>query len=194
VVAGRASDLAAAVGTGLAGGRVELQQDRFPYGRWRTALRGAHEADRTYYARVRPTRNTRYRLSAPGAATRPFLTVRAEPRLRLRSRALRPSVAIMRGTLTGPSDLRVAGRRLVLYVGRVAANRADRVAYGRLRRVGRGRFVATFRYRWPRTTGAGDGPLLCVPGLPRLGFGHRGRFERRCGARRIPMRLVAPEP
>jgi outer membrane protein assembly factor BamB len=189
LVYGQRTSLAAAVGTRLAGRRVRLQEDRFPYGRWRTVRSGPTLPDRTFYAGGRVTRNTRFRLVAPGARPTPRLTVTSVPKLASSVRAIGPRTIEVRAKLRGPRDLPAAGRRLYVYLGRVRQDRVERLGSGRLRRTGRGRASTRVRFRAPRRVGSRDVVLFCVKGLAARGFGVRDAFERGCGRGRMRIRL-----
>ncbi len=189
VVYGRGADVAAAVGTDVAGREVQLQADRFPYGSWRPALRGPHDVDRTFYASLKPTRNTRYRLVTEGAEPAPSVTIRVVPRFSSRVRRVGRNRIEVAGRLRGPADMPTRGRRLVVYLGRVHRDRAERLGSAPLRRAGRGRAAARVRFPALRRVHRDDVLMFCVPGLARRGFGRLDGFERRCGARRIRLRL-----
>ena len=84
--------------------------------------------------------------------------------------------------------MRAGGRRLFAYVGRRSTRRYERLGSARLRRAGRGRFVATMRFRRPSRTGRRDVLAVCVRGLARAGWGYPDAFERGCGKRRMTYR------
>ena len=170
---------------GAGGAGVTLQADRFPYGRWHTEQRGRAGADGIALLDVRPTRNTRYRLGARGARARGTLIVAVPPWIRISDQRLVGRYDTARVTVSGPPDLRAAGREVVLYGGQEASSPITRLGKARLRGTAR---RASVRVRWrPDPQGTPPQPILvaCVKGAARAGFGVRDRLERRCGAKTV---------
>ena len=192
VLAGRSVEFAGAVGSelrGTGGAPVEWQADRFPYGRWVANGRTTAGTDSVFTGRTAVTRNTRYRAVAGGAASN-VLEVRAFPRYAFgRPRATRRrGFARVRVRVSGARDLGAAGRTMVVYLGRRGARRYERLGMARAARSGRDGAAARVVYRIPRRVGRKDVIAVCVRGLARRGFGVQDEFNRRCGARRIPLR------
>jgi hypothetical protein len=122
-----------ALGAGVRRGRVALQADRAPYGRFRTVARARSDAAGLVTFRVRPSRNTRYRVAAPGARRRTVTPVTVAPRIQIGEPRLRGSRVAVRVTVRGPADLRAAGRTVVLYEGERGESRFVRRSAARLR-------------------------------------------------------------
>jgi hypothetical protein len=195
LISGEKTELAGGVGAALRGADVEVQADRFPYDdRWERVSAGTVQPDRTFYATDVPvTRNTRFRLLPAGAsqALRP-LEVTAFPRFTSKVRRLRGDRVQVRATVSGPPDLPAAGRRFVVYLGRVHKDRVQRLGSARMRRAGVGR--ASVRVRFPalRRVGRDDVLMFCVRGLAARGFGRVDAFERGCGKRSMRIDLDPP--
>jgi outer membrane protein assembly factor BamB len=192
VVVGRRGEVAGAAGRTLRESkpRLRLEADPFPYGRFHRAGRSpAVNADGTTFFHPRPSRNTRYRLRAKGVpkATRP-VTLFAYPRARagrphfLGGRRFRMSVR-----LSGRSDFRVGGRRLVLYLGKPFKDRYLRLGSARLRRSGRRAAVAVVTFNAPSSTDESDTLAWCMPHV--RAWGRRDALNRHCGARRVRARF-----
>jgi outer membrane protein assembly factor BamB len=168
------------------GSRATLEFDEHPYGRWRRLTSAPLAPDGSFDGRMAPERNTRLRVRV-GAAASPPLTVYAYPRPTYRTRRGRgAAVNRITTTMTLRFDpaLRLAGRRVYLYIGRVALNRLDRIAAATLRARGPGRAVAVFRFPALHRVGARDFADFCIPRLWRLGMGPYNSLTRRCGAAR----------
>jgi outer membrane protein assembly factor BamB len=168
---------------------VTLRADRFPFRRYRAVRRARAEADGIALLDVRPTRNTRYALDAAGARAAGELVVAVPPRIRIGDQRLIGRRASARVTVSGPADLRAAGREVVLYGGQEASAPIVRLGRARLRGTAR---RASARVTW-RASAAPPQPILvaCVKGAARAGFGVRDRLERRCGARTIAVAITA---
>jgi hypothetical protein len=194
-VAATKSDLSAGQKTEILGGiapdartaqsKLELESDAFPFRRYSSGATIAALADGTGWFDARPQRNTRFRIRSGRAASRP-ITVYVLPRISSSARATSRTRGIVRAKLRGGRGFNVAGRRLVVYHGRVRAKRFELLGSARLRSAGRGRAVATVPIRLPRKVGGDDTIMYCTPGLSRLGYGRRDLIDRRCGRARIP--------
>lgn len=177
------------VGTDLRvpGGQVTLEYDQHPYGGWRPFGTASLAGDGFFSGVVRTSRNTRFRVRG-GRAVGPPVTVFTFPRLGLRPRRGRGqafNTIIETVTLRFDPALRLAGRRLHLYLARADIDRLDRLGSATLRSRGRGRAVAVVRYPALRGLRPRDFVLPCIPGMWRLGLGPRDAVTRRCGARRL---------
>lgn len=168
---------------------VVLQSDRFPYRRFRSEKRTRTFGDGGFGFSVRPRRNTRYRTVSRGKRSRGG-TVYVYPRYRERVRRgrgrrinkLRSHVAVR-----VPRGVRLRGKRVHLYLVRVARRRVQRIGRGaRLRVTGRGRARGTIRYNAIRGIRRRDYLFLCIRGMSRQGMGEPDVYDRRCGRRRLP--------
>lgn len=172
------------LGDELAGERVQLEVDPYPYGRFRTAGSSSVDpGDRTFrFRRLRPDRNTRYRVRAVGAPTAsPVVKAYVVPRLRLSVRDT-GRVFHARARVRGAAGVRLGGRRLVVYAARLRKRVYERLGSARLRPAGRSRASAVLSLRRVRF-GPGDRVAFCISGL--RGMGRSDRLTRRCGAARV---------
>ncbi len=105
------------------------------------------------------------------------------PRIRIGGQRLIGRRESARVTVSGPADLRAAGREVVLYGGQEASAPITRLGRARLKGTAR---RPSARVTW-RPSATPPQPILvaCVKGAARAGFGVRDRLERRCGAKRI---------
>lgn len=182
VRAGASVRIAARTGATLGRVPVVVQRDPFPRGAFRRAKTVQPDAARVAQTTIKVARNTRFRAAAGGARSRSF-TVYAYPRIRFG----RLTYARSSRRFTQPVTITKAptrGRRVVLYLGRVAADQAVRLGSARLRG-GRARV----RFAPPKRAGSKDVLIVCVPGLARAGYGRVDALEKRCGARRITVKL-----
>jgi outer membrane protein assembly factor BamB len=169
---------------------VTLEADRFPHGAFKAAEQTTSLADGTFGFSVKPTRNTRYRTRAGGAAP-PSAggTIYVLPRFKERFRrgsGRRINDITSRVRVATPPDVALGGRTVHLYLVRVGRKQVVRISGGRLRRSGRGRATASVRFRALRRVRAKDYFFYCVRGLSRLGLGPADVVDKRCGRRRLP--------
>ena len=185
------TEIFGALGAGLrAAGRqsVTLMGDTFPFRGMKRLATTTSAGDGGYSFRVRPKLNTRYRTRAGRRRSRGG-TVIVFPRIRdriLRGRGRRINDLRAHVKLTGPPRVRLAGRRVYLYLVRVRKRRVERQGGSRLRRAGKGRGRAVIRFKALRGLRKGDFLYYCIPHLARSGLGIPGVVDRRCGARRLP--------
>lgn len=166
------------------GARVRIDYDGYPYGGWSQVTVRRVEPDGFFAATIRQSVNTRYRIVAGGARSR-SLTVYAFPRLHVAfHRAGANAIRLVFG-LTTARDVRLAGRRAFVYLGRVRARRFDRLGSTRLQARGSGRTAGLVKFPAIRSVGSRDFVTVCVPRQYRLGLGRRDRLARSCGRARV---------
>lgn len=186
IASGDAVRLTAALGVGLRGEpRIvpRFQLDRFPYER-SIAIDARIGLDGLFMLQRRITRNTRVRATGAGGRSK-VVTIRAYPRIRFgATQAAGNGRAQVRITVSGPRDLRVAGRRLVLYLARSKSRAVRRLGAASLKARGRTSAVAEIAYRLPSSPDSARA-AVCIVGLPQRGFGANDAFARRCGAVRL---------
>ena len=168
---------------------VTLQQDTFPFRRFRSVKKTRTSGDGGFGFRVRPKRNTRYR--SLGAVKRSSGgTVFVYPRYKERVRRGRGrQINKLRSTISVrvPRGVRLRGRRVHLYLVRVARRRVQRLGGGAgLRSTGRGRARGTIRFNALRGLRRRDYFFFCIRGMSRQGMGPRDVIDRRCGRKRLP--------
>lgn len=164
----------------------ELEADPAPFDdRFITIARG-QVGSRGYSFRLRPTRNTRYRINLPGYQTirSETVTVHSDWRARIRFRPRGRRRLTTTVTALHARDHRLAGRALHFYYYDRSARRTARRATKRLRRVSstRSRARATFRIPVP---GRGDYVFVCYRERQPDPWGKPRSFLRRCGAPRL---------
>ena len=186
VLTGATVRIAGQAGAERRTGRVAIEVDRAGRGGYRTVARPAVRPDGSFSARVRADRNLRLRAVKDGVRARP-VTVFVYPRLRFRVRQA-GGRAIATVTMTGARDVRLAGRRLVLYLGRRHAKRYQRLGSAQLRSAGRGKGIASVSFTPLRRVGGKDFLTACVPGQARLGLGRSYDLARHCGAASVRFR------
>lgn len=131
---------------------VVVEGDRAPFGRrFRELGRVRSGEDGFFSGSLKPDRNVRLRVRAGGTVTRP-VTVWVLPRYAFRFRAVGHRVRI-RFRVRGAHDVRLAGRRAYVYLGRMHARRYERLGSARMHRVARGRAAGAVLVRPPRNVG-----------------------------------------
>ncbi|HEX8075620.1 MAG TPA: PQQ-binding-like beta-propeller repeat protein [Thermoleophilaceae bacterium] len=183
VTVGRRVLIVGGLGPALRAGRpqtVQLEADRHPFGRYNRIARGRTAADGTVYFRVRPKRNTRYRVRLPGGPAAAPLHIYAYPRTNWRYRRGRTRLRVSISMAAG-SDFRVGGRRLAIYLFRHKRHKHPRLGTTRVVQTGPGRARATVTFPYPRRVARKDSLTWCIEGL--RGFARpRDPFQRHCGA------------
>ena len=168
---------------GPGGKEVRLYADPWPYGRFRQI--GARRTRRSgnFRFRVRPRRNTRFRVEFGNPPARSStLTVYAAPRGRIQTQNLGTTRARVRFVFTGPRDMRASRSRVYFYFGETGAKRLRRLGSARLRTEAPGRVAATYVATLPPRSGF---VAACMTGAVARGFGRRipgascGRSEPR---------------
>ena len=182
-VSGTRSFVGGVVGSALRAGTATLEYDEWPFGRWRRDARGTIAADGWIGFRVKVRRNIRFRIRAGGRRSN-VATIYAYPRIGYRFRAAGTRVMTI-ATVRHPRDMRLAGRRAVLYLGRRASRRYQRLGTVALQPAGRAASRASFVHPPPRNVGSRDFVVVCIPGQARLGLGPNVGLTRRCGRRSI---------
>jgi hypothetical protein len=185
-VVGRSNRVDGRVGAQLGARRLLLEADPFPYGGWRrVATKTANASDRTFGVKVRPRRNTRYRVRVEGGgAVSRASTAYVAPRLRFRARLAGRTVRL-RVTVRASRGIRVRGRRVVVYLLRRGGSRLRRLGAGRLTATGPNRARTDFPLRRVRARRR-DLVFTCITGLRAMG--RPSVLTRRCGAARIRLR------
>lgn len=187
---GRRPAFAGVVGVGLrARRRVTVQLAGHGSRRFRTLGPLTTQADGFFGASLRLSRNGRVRISVGAARSAP-VRLYVYPRYRTKLRRARADPNRIRASVrvSGPRDVRLAQRRVVLYFAQPRRKRYVRLGAARLRRAGKGRAHATVRFNAVRRIGRGDFLVYCIPRASRLGLGRSDALDGRCGARRIPLR------
>lgn len=163
--------------------RATLEYDEAPYGRWRRAARGAIAADGWVGWRVRPGRNTRFRVRA-GRRRSNVATYFAYPRIGIRLR-VSGNRLVTTATFRHARTVRLGGRRAVLYLGRTWRKRYDRMAAAVVQPAGPGRSRVVFVHGAPSRVEEEDFVTVCMPGQARAGLGQNVGLTRRCGRRSV---------
>lgn len=186
VRAGQRVKLGGLLGSSLRAGRprVTVEEDLAPFdGGWHAIGHPHPNSDGFFELALHPDRDVRLRARS-GRRTSPAVTVYAYPSYRfgllIAGHRLRVSF-----TITGPRT-GLSGRRAVIYLGRVAKHRYQRLGSGVLHG-GRGRFRGVTYTPIPSHTHTNDTVTLCVPGGPRLGLGRVTMLDRHCGASSVRM-------
>ena len=169
--------------------KVDVLADASPFGRLRRALTVPSDGGGYFSLTAKPVRNTRLRVRA-GAARSNTVRLYVYPRFRSKLRRGRRNPNRIRATVrvAGPRGVRLGGRRVTLYIGRVGKRRYDRLGVGRLRAAGPGRARGTVQFSAIRGVRSNDFLFFCVRRTSRLGLGRADVVDRRCGARRLPLR------
>jgi hypothetical protein len=151
---------------------AELEAAPFPYTAW---TKVADVAPGAFSSRVRPDRNTRYRLVANGVTSK-ARTVFVRPAANTHRRRIGHHRYRVSLVLVGPPDLPYAGRRVYFY------RSGRRVAVSRLkaRRPGVVRAAATLRLPKPGTR-----VVACIHKRSPDAWGRPRAIDRRCGAARL---------
>lgn len=164
-------------GSVAAGTPVELEAAPFPYTTYSKVGSGVSDAAGAFSFRVKPDRNTRYRVVG-GGVTSEARTVF----VRLAGKAHRSGLGggryRMSLVLSGPPDLPYAGRRVYLYRLSRSGKRARRVAAPRLHELHRGRVRASAVVRLPRL---GTRVLACMRKPTSDAWGRPRPIDRVCG-------------
>jgi outer membrane protein assembly factor BamB len=174
------------VGTELRtpGRRVTLEVDEPPYRRFKRLARSRVGPDGFFAFTLRSGLNLRVRLRAGKAVSKAY-QVYTYPRIRIKLHRLGPTrIRANLAARTSPS-IRLAGRRVSLYVVRARADVAQLLGTATLGRRGRGRGAAAIPFRALRHVGRRDYLSACVQGQLKLGLGRPTPFTRGCGRRRI---------
>lgn len=169
---------------------VELQAAPFPYGAYTPVAHGKTGRRGRFAFRVRPDRNTRYRVvSGAGASKRRtvFVDVRAKFRRKaVGGRRFRETIV-----LTGPPDLPYAGRRIWFYRVTHHGKRARRAGHATLRALRPGRLTAGAVLR---LRGRRQHTFVCLPEQTPDAWGRAYPVDRACGARvLVAARAVAAD-
>lgn len=186
VLAGGRIRVLGRVGEGVRSGEVRIAVARFPSRRFRSAGTARIRPDGGFRTRLRADRNVRIRVSRTGThrkVLRAFVYPRVRFRVRQRGGLVRAGVRIRTAR-----DVRLSGRRAVVYLTRPKARRYQRVGVARLRRTGRGRAAGTASFKPLARVGAKSGLVACIPGQVRLGLGRAYDLTRRCGAASVRYR------
>jgi hypothetical protein len=184
LVSGRLSN---ASGSG-AGGNLELQADPYPFdGGWRTAAVEKDPTVSSYAFRVRPDRNTRYRVvydhvDPPLVTTSRTLNVDLAVRIRYLGYAPGRVRALI--SVRGPKDARLARRQISMYLVRRGVRYARRLARGRLKLIRPGLAKRTLRFYVPRLRSR-DYVVPCLKEPKADAWGRWYRYERHCGRLRL---------
>lgn len=170
---------------GVAGLRVELLADPYPYRSFHRIAVGTTDAGGSYGFSIKPQRDTRYRVEVVGpvrARSAPVPVI-VDERVRTQLRALPHGRVRIVIETAHPPDLRWGGRRVLWYLGR-GGHRPElrRVEATRSRAIGRSstELRATLavarpgRFRW----------AACLDVASRRALGPPGAHPR-CGARRF---------
>jgi hypothetical protein len=164
--------------------KVRLSADGFPFRGFGAAGAATTRSDGSFTLTGRPAINTRLRVSVPGTEARSrVVRVWVYPRLRFHARAVSRRAARVHLGLTGPPRVRLAGRRVHVYLLR--GRRLTRLGAGRLRGAGRGRARAAFSTRLPAQGKRSDRFAYCIRHMSRLGLGRPDALDRHCGAGHI---------
>jgi hypothetical protein len=166
-------------GAVAAGAPVQLQAAPFPYASYAPVAGAKADAKGLFSFRVRPDRNTRYRVVTANGASRQR-TVFVNVRSRFTRRALGGGRYRETVHVRGPKDLPYAGRRIWFYKLSHHGRRARRAASARLRagRPGRVHGSAVLRLRGPRAH-----TLACLPEQTPDAWGPAYPLDRACGSR-----------
>lgn len=167
------------------GDDVVLEHDTHPYGRFTRVRTGRTGADGVvFFERLRPLRNTRYRLRlASGGGESRAMEIYAYPRSSSAFRGLGNRRVELRIRMTAAKPFRAGGRTLVVYFNRRGSSRLTRMGAARLAQTGAGSVRTSVRFGLPRRIGSKDFFYWCVRGL--RGYGYLDVLTRRCGARTI---------
>jgi hypothetical protein len=168
----------------VAGRRVVLELDDWPFGRFRRAgLTGTRRSGRYGFV-LRPARNVRVRVRVGRLRSR-IVTVWADRPWTVRPRGRGGPRPRLRFTLGTPPRDKARRKRVSAYLARTDTDpwqRVDRRRFQRLRR-----FSASVTLRFPPgTLGRGDHWMLCQPERRPDAYGRPTEIERRCGAAEIP--------
>lgn len=184
VLFGKSLALDGRLGTELRGGgrrTVRVEYDPAPDGGVTPGGTTSSRGDGTFTLRATPSRNSRIRAVVPGGPASQPHQVYVYPRLGFSGRAISPSRARLRVRLSGPKTIRLAGRRVHVYLLREGAKRARRMGGGTLRRERAGQALAVFTVRIPSNVGERDQFVICSPRLSRAGLGRPDSVDRDCG-------------
>lgn len=182
-VFGKRVSLAAAAGRNVRSQEIQLQHDRFPFDRWSDGARKAPRAEGVAEFTFTPTRNTRFRARLASGALSREVTAWVYPAVNFRFASAGPRNARVNFSVRGPSDIRLGGRRIFLYLNRAKTTRLTRLASATLRGTGRGRARASGIFRRLNRLGRKDYFYYCIKGIESQGFGVKDRFAKTCGAR-----------
>jgi hypothetical protein len=191
LVTGQRALLSAAVGRNLRSNppKVRLEFDRYPYGGWRRASEKTPRAEGVADFTYRPTRNTRFRAvnAANAKSVSEAVTAYAYPRINTSFREVGYKRGRINFSVRGPSDIRLGGRRIFLYLNRAGSSRLTRLAGATLSTTGRGRAKASAVFLRPKRIGDKDLTYFCIRAIESQGFGYRDRLAKTCGARRATL-------
>lgn len=169
--------------------KATVLADSAPFRRYRRVLTVPSDAGGYVSVSSRLQRNTRLRFQV-GAVRSNVVRLYVYPRFRSKLRRARNNPNRVRAavTVTGPRGVRLGRRKVALYIGRVAKRRFDRLGTGRLRTSGRGKARGSVRFNAIRGVRKRDFLLFCIRRSSKLGLGRADVVDRRCGARRMPLR------
>jgi outer membrane protein assembly factor BamB len=159
---------------------LTLEASPFPYRGFRRKATKPLVTDGTFNLGVKPSLNTVYRVSIPGARPKTFGLVVLPRMSSKRLDRSTGSVGRMRLNVRVPRSVRIAGHTVGLYVARGARRRFVRLGSGRLRGR-RGRYSATFSFAIVSRIGERDFIATCVRGIHRKGMSFGDRLDRGCG-------------
>jgi hypothetical protein len=174
-------------GAPVAGRRVALQADPFPFGEWRTVARTRTGERGRYRFAQRPRRNTRYRAIAgttPLTATG-SLTVFADLAGAVRSFTIEGDRATVRAFIVVPRYAHLPGRRMHFYVYDRDRARGRHVGSAVLRRGSGRRWTAAVQFDASGVT-ARSYAGFCIREDEQDGWGRLRRIDRICGRAHVP--------